>query len=648
MKTALLCFATLLLAPAAVFSAAEPSPEKTDLFVAGQGDYKLYRSPGIVVTKSGQAKQLGDLPQIVPANTLPGIVLDNEAAEFTGSWVSSSIQPPLVGATYQHDNNTDRGRKRAMFTPEIPATGKHEVRLLYTCHENRATNASVTIHSADGEQTVTVNQRQPVLVDRVPRALGVFRFDAGTKGNVVVSNKDADGYVVVDGVQFVPVKIAREERAQKRDPGFADIKRPVDPARVSTQRREMAAAVAVSPLAPKTAPVKAGERSDEPVQLATSASAAAVDGKSYDVVVVGGTGGGVACAVRAAREGCTVLLVQHNGHIGGMMTNGLMQWDALYGGPRSPLFTELLGNIEDYYIATFGRDSPVHQIIRYTHEHYPIGWADSPETPHTLGDVEPQFNAQPVILGGKTLCLLKKHYSYVQLARGPLIDANGWAHLETRGVSDFELSEDITGAAAFPEENGRLRMVVVERNGKAYELGISADGQLASLPVPTTLPGLDNCTSLAWLDGQLLAADSGEIIVFDRTEDGDWRASSELRGFGSELYIHSDGERLAVSDTENCKVHLYDSLKTKVATYAALNRPTHIAVSGDQVAVYDAGNQRLVKLELSPGAAAPDRFAKPVPLTASTPFSHSFTEADYLDLGRPGGIPFAVALAESK
>jgi hypothetical protein len=44
-----------------------------------------------------------------------------------------------------------------------------------------------------------------------------------------------------------------------------------------------------------------------------------VDGKSYDLVVIGATPGGIACAVRAAREGLSVLLVQHNRHIGGML-----------------------------------------------------------------------------------------------------------------------------------------------------------------------------------------------------------------------------------------------------------------------------------------------------------------------------------------
>jgi len=351
------------------------------------------------------------------ASDLSGIVLDNEAAEFTGTWATSNRQPPLIGATYHHDNNTDRGRKSARFTPKIRAAGEYEVRLLYTWHENRATNATVTIQHADGQKRVTVNQRLPGLVNRVPQPLGVFWFEAGTKGHVVVSNEGADGYVVVDGVQLVPVEIARQERAGKRDPGFDDIRRPVDPTVAFRRRNRQAAAVAVSPLAPKTAPTKAVDASAagqprEPVRLAADASPDAVDGKSYDVVIVGGTGGGVACAVRAAREGCKVLLIQHNRHIGGMMTNGLMQWDALYGGPRSPLFSELLGNIEDYYIATFGRDSAVHQTIRYTHEHYPIGWAE----PHVA---EREFNR--LVAGERSITLLLDHYPTVVEREGAIV-----------------------------------------------------------------------------------------------------------------------------------------------------------------------------------------------------------------------------------
>jgi len=333
-----------------------------------------------------------------------GIVVDDLEAAFTGSWVRSSKVPALVGTSYSHDNHADQGQKTATFVPEISTAGEYEVRLIYTSTSNRATNVLVTVRYADGEKRFSVNQSEPALVKQVPRALGIFRFEVGKKGSVVISNEGANGYVVVDAVQFVPVEIALEERGGKRSACYPELPSAEETAKAAARRKQLAAAVALSPLADQTVPdsePRRTRRSDEPVCLATDVSPDAVDGKSYDIVVIGGTAGGVACAVRAAREGCTVLLVQHNGHLGGMMTNGLMQWDALYGGPRAALFTELLGNIEKYYIATFGRDSRNHQTIRCTHEHYPISWAE----PHVA---EREFNR--LIAGEKNITLLLNHY----------------------------------------------------------------------------------------------------------------------------------------------------------------------------------------------------------------------------------------------
>jgi hypothetical protein len=94
----------------------------------------------------------------------------------------------------------------------------------------------------------------------------------------------------------------------------------------------------------------------------------------------------------------------------------------------------------------------------------PLGswrWDDSSASPRTLGDVEPMLCAQPAVLDGRTLCMVKKHYQYVQLARGPLIDADGLSHFETPGIKDFALAESVTGAAVIPGRQG-LRMIVVE------------------------------------------------------------------------------------------------------------------------------------------------------------------------------------------
>jgi hypothetical protein len=77
----------------------------------------------------------------------------------------------------------------------------------------------------------------------------------------------------------------------------------------------------------------------------------------YDLVVYGATPAGIVCAVRAAREGLDVLLVEHSVHVGGLMSSGLSVMDTLYAGARSPLYDELRREIHDYYRINYGPDS---------------------------------------------------------------------------------------------------------------------------------------------------------------------------------------------------------------------------------------------------------------------------------------------------
>jgi hypothetical protein len=79
------------------------------------------------------------------------------------------------------------------------------VRLAYSPHENRATNVPVTVHDADGETTVKVDQRKTPPLDGAFVSLGVFRFEAGAEAVVIVTTGKTNGYVIADAVQIVPV-----------------------------------------------------------------------------------------------------------------------------------------------------------------------------------------------------------------------------------------------------------------------------------------------------------------------------------------------------------------------------------------------------------------------------------------------------------
>ncbi|MFN8710529.1 MAG: FAD-dependent oxidoreductase, partial [Planctomyces sp.] len=83
-----------------------------------------------------------------------------------------------------------------------------------------------------------------------------------------------------------------------------------------------------------------------------------------DVIVVGGSPGGIAAAIAAARNGSTVILVEYHSHLGGMMTSGLGKSDvenrAMIGG----LFQEFTVRVRKHYEQTWGPDHENVQLCR--------------------------------------------------------------------------------------------------------------------------------------------------------------------------------------------------------------------------------------------------------------------------------------------
>ncbi len=149
----------------------------------------------------------GPKPQaVIDPRKLPGIVLDDPAAQRQGFDHVSRVSPVFVGEGYRHDGGENRGTQWARYQPDLPAPGKYEVRLSYSPNPNRATNVPVTIVHAGGRSTVKVDQRKAPPLDRAFISLGTFAFERGKVGFVEIGNKDVDGFVVIDAVQWLPVK----------------------------------------------------------------------------------------------------------------------------------------------------------------------------------------------------------------------------------------------------------------------------------------------------------------------------------------------------------------------------------------------------------------------------------------------------------
>jgi hypothetical protein len=87
--------------------------------------------------------------------------------------------------------------------------------------------------------------------------------------------------------------------------------------------------------------------------------AARPDGsRQVDVVVYGGTAGGVIAAVAAAREGKKVLLLEPGKHLGGMVSGGLGATDYGNRAAIGGYSREFFDRVRDYYVQKYGSNSP--------------------------------------------------------------------------------------------------------------------------------------------------------------------------------------------------------------------------------------------------------------------------------------------------
>lgn len=154
-------------------------------------------------------------PTTVTSSSLPGIVVDNTQARRVGAWQESAHTKPFVDAGYLHDDNTGRGEKSLTFEPRDLPPGNYELRIAYCASSNRTSRALVTVFHADGETERVINQRTKPAIDGLWDSLGKFRFERGGQAFVMLSNDNADGHVIGDAVQFLPLDAPAAQPPEK-------------------------------------------------------------------------------------------------------------------------------------------------------------------------------------------------------------------------------------------------------------------------------------------------------------------------------------------------------------------------------------------------------------------------------------------------
>ena len=140
-----------------------------------------------------------------------GVIVDDTAAELTGSWRESKRRSNHLGDHYLADDNQATGAYAIKWKAELPKPGTYEVRVSFGGGEGLAKTAPYRVRHAEGETRLTIDQSVKPTIDGLWFPLGRFTF--GTDGDdpksgpvmaeVSLSNKDAKGWVVADAVQFV-------------------------------------------------------------------------------------------------------------------------------------------------------------------------------------------------------------------------------------------------------------------------------------------------------------------------------------------------------------------------------------------------------------------------------------------------------------
>lgn len=156
---------------------------------------------------SGLQKQIKDFEQNGDRARIlsQGVLLDDDQAERTGDWKFSTYSPNFIGKGYVHDDKKEPGQRMLRFRFTVPADGDYEVRLAFPGSGGRATNVPVQIEHAEGTATVIVDESRVAPILDMLKPLGRFPFRRDQAAVVQISNRDTDGYVIVDALQIVAV-----------------------------------------------------------------------------------------------------------------------------------------------------------------------------------------------------------------------------------------------------------------------------------------------------------------------------------------------------------------------------------------------------------------------------------------------------------
>jgi hypothetical protein len=243
-------------------------------------------------------------------------------------------------------------------------------------------------------------------------------------------------------------------------------------------------------------------------------------------------------------------------------------------------------------------------------------WNDGPATPLHFGIPEPEIcalamqNSDGVVgygrMWGKPSVMFGKLDKEVRIGR-----------IETPTV----LHREGVVAVAVSEQNNRAILLVLDREGGVTAVNLSDAGEyrgdIGQVQFVTSTP-VKQWTSLAVLGRDALIA-AGDGFVIELAREGEtWKetrrrnswGADAAQNFGGPIWLSADAGKLWVSDSARHRVVCFDLASGRELAacgardaagddLARLNSPRVIAARGHRAVVFDSGNQRLIKLQIT-------------------------------------------------
>ena len=85
-------------------------------------------------------------------------------------------------------------------------TGEYEIRVAYSPHETRAKTVPITIRSGGKATELAFDETRPLVRGDRFRTAGKTILNAGEEATITISNRETDGFVIVDAIQIIEAR----------------------------------------------------------------------------------------------------------------------------------------------------------------------------------------------------------------------------------------------------------------------------------------------------------------------------------------------------------------------------------------------------------------------------------------------------------